>query len=280
MIQIIDKELCSGCTACSAKCPQKCISMQPDSEGFLYPIVDKSRCIDCGMCEKVCPIQNVHIVPKTDLPVSYLSYTGDTQRRINSAAGGVFTGLAHYFIQELNGVVFGAAYDEDFRVYHTYTENEDELDKFQKSKYVQSEIGDCFKYVKRFLESDRYVLFSGTACQVYGLKSYLNKDYHKLYCVDLICYGVPSPKVFSKYLEYMSSKYGPIKKVIVRDKQIKKNRYQMGYGMEFADGYKYFSKHNFDPMARIFYGKIASRPICYQCPYKTFWRISDLTVGD
>lgn len=280
MIQIVEKELCTGCAACSQKCPKKCISMVPDKEGFLYPVVEKSSCINCGMCEKVCPVKKIHAVQKNELPNSYLVYDKDTQRRIDSAAGGAFTGLAYYFIRKLNGVVFGAAYAEDFSVYHTYAETEDELHRFQKSKYVQSDIKDCYEKVKDFLDTGRYVLFSGTACQVYGLKSYLGKEYAKLYCVDLICYGVPSPKVFSKYLEYMSSKYGAIKNVIVRDKQLKRNRYQMGYGIEFNSGYKYFSKHSVDPMARIFYGKIASRPVCYECPYKTLWRVSDLTVGD
>lgn len=280
MINIIDKSKCSGCSACMSVCPVQCIGMEPDGEGFLYPKIIEKSCIGCGKCEKVCPVLNLSYSPKSSFPKAYLTYDDNLEERIASAAGGAFTAVARNFIEKYQGIVFGAAYREDFSVHHIGIETIEELSLLQKSKYVQSDMEDCYTRIHFFLKQGRYVLFSGTACQIYGLKSYLGCEYEKLYCIDVICYGVPSPKIFCRYLEFMSQKYGHINKVIVRDKEIKRKRFQMGYGILFQSGFKYFARHSIDPMARIFYGKIASRPICYKCPYKTIWRISDLTIGD
>lgn len=280
MIEIKDKSRCSGCTACQAVCPVKSISMTYDEEGFLYPFIDKNLCIGCNKCERVCPVRNISYSPKSEIPNAFLVYDNDVQVRIASAAGGAFAGIAKSFIEKHNGVVFGAAYRKDFSVHHIAIDSVDHIPLLQKSKYVQSDLEDSFLAVRKYLENGRYVLFSGTTCQIYGLKSFLNTQYDKLFCIDVICYGVPSPMIFDRYLDFMRQKYGEIDRVVIRDKEIKRKRFQMGYGIYFKGGKKYFAKHSIDPMARIFYGKIASRPICYDCPYKTLWRLSDLTVGD
>lgn len=281
MIQITDKEKCSGCTACYSICPKNAISMAEDEEGFLYPKVDESKCIKCGLCTKVCPVLNVKYKELTEYPDAYLCYEEDTNSRINSAAGGAFYSIAKSFLKQEKSIVVGATYDENFNVEHIIVNNLNDLSKLQKSKYVQSNLKDVFKQVQELLKQDYKVLFSGTGCQVAGINSFIQEKYKSnLYCIDLVCYGVPSPMIFKKYLNYQENKYGKIEKVIIRDKKIYKSSFRVGYGMLFENGYKYFEPHGIDPMARLFYGYYCLRPICYNCPFKTIKRNSDLTLGD
>ena len=173
MIEIKDKKDCVGCTACAGICPKKCIQMQPDEEGFLYPVVDKSRCVECNACNMVCPIQSP-VTEEEKQQKAYLVQHCDEKVRLDSSAGGAFTAIATVVLQK-GGVVFGAAYDENFHVQHTYVETVDELKKFRNSKYVQSDLGDSFCLVKDFLQKDRWVCFSGTPCQIEGLSKFLRK---------------------------------------------------------------------------------------------------------
>ena len=281
MIQILDKVKCTGCSACAASCPKNCITMEPDSEGFLYPSVDSSSCINCGSCEKTCPVMNTHFIPRDDFPEAYLVYAKDSDLRQKSAAGGGFAAIARMYMEKYNGIAFGAAYDDSYCVKHIGIENKNDLKKLQKSKYVQSEIGNSYLLVKQKLLQREYVLFSGTPCQIYGLKSFLkgvNQD--RLLCVDLSCHGVPSPLVFQKYLEYLKDKYGNIKSFMMRDKRYKSFSYDQGFGIEFENGQKMFNSHSSDLFGRCFWGEIASRPSCYSCHFKTVWRQADITLGD
>lgn len=178
MIQTKDKKDCCGCGACMNACPHKCIDMVPDEEGFLYPFVDATKCVNCNLCEKVCPIINV----KPDKPFAQTAYVmqhKDEQVRHESTAGGAFTAIAEWFIQQ-GGVVFGASYDADFMVEHSYAESLDGLSKFRNSKYVQSNIGDTFQKVKEYLRQGRWVCFSGTPCQAEGLKHILGRNMRNL----------------------------------------------------------------------------------------------------
>ena len=198
MINIQDKKDCCGCAACVQRCPKQCISLQEDSEGFLYPMVDASLCIDCGLCEKVCPI--IHQADqRTPLGV-YAAKNPDEAVRMQSSSGGVFTMLAERVLAE-GGVVFGARWDERWEVVHDYVETAEGLAQFRGSKYVQSKIGRTFQQTESFLKQGRQVLFSGTPCQIAGLKNYLRKEYDNLLAVDFICHGVPSPGVFRTYLQ-------------------------------------------------------------------------------
>lgn len=203
MIGINEKKNCCGCTACAEICPKNCIRMKPDEEGFLYPSVDESQCIKCNACDAVCPIQNP-VVEKETTQKAYLVQHRDESVRLDSAAGGAFTAIATVVLQK-GGVVFGAAYDENFHVRHSYVETVDELKKFRNSKYVQSELGDSFRLVKDFLQKGRWVCFSGTPCQIEGLSKFLRKPYENLVLVDVVCHGIPSPLVWDKYLEYQKS---------------------------------------------------------------------------
>ncbi len=197
MIEITDKQLCCGCSACVSICPKNCISFAEDEEGFLYPKVDKTNCINCNLCESVCQFvrtSDKHIPKKV-----YAAKNLNEQERLNSSSGGIFILLAREFISK-GGVVFGVKFDENFDAIHTYAESFDELKAFQGSKYVQSRIGNAYLQVRDFLKEGRNVLFSGTGCQILGLKKFLQKDYDNLFTVEIVCHGVPSPKIWKDYL--------------------------------------------------------------------------------
>ena len=197
MITITDKSQCCGCSACAQRCPRQCISMQMDNEGFLYPQVDSSKCIDCHLCEKVCPVINQYEA-RTPLNVYAAKNSDDEVRRLSSS-GGVFTLLAEQTIKD-GGVVFGACWDKDWKVKHDYIENISNLQKFRSSKYLQSVIGDSYLKAEQFLKIGRKVMFTGTPCQIAGLKHFLRKEYNNLLAVEVICHSVPSPGVWQQYL--------------------------------------------------------------------------------
>jgi len=283
MITINDKRLCSGCTACKSICPKKCIVMKPDEEGFLYPNVNMADCVNCGACENVCPILNTSFSPKEGFPDAYLVYDRDENWRMKSAAGGGFASIARYFIEQYHGVVFGARYDDDYSVYHTSCDTVEDLQRYQKSKYVQSNPRNTFIEVKNCLIQGKYVLYSGTPCQIYGLKSFLGgySNSEQLYCIDLSCHGVPSPKVFRKYIAFLEEQEkSDISSFTMRGKIIKKNAYAQGFDIKFKNGAHRFLSHTESYYGRCFWGEISSRPSCYNCHFKTIWRTSDITLGD
>ena len=197
MINIEDKKQCCGCSACVQRCPKQCIVMKEDEEGFLYPVADKDVCIDCNLCEQVCPVLRQR-EEREPLDV-YAAFNKNEEVRMQSSSGGVFTALAESIIKE-GGVVFGARFNEDWEVVHDYVETVEGLSAFRGSKYVQSRIGCTFSQAEQFLKQGRKVLFSGTPCQIAGLKLFLRKEYENLLSVDFICHGVPSPGVWRQYL--------------------------------------------------------------------------------
>ena len=198
MIQITKKSKCCGCEACVQACPKQCINFQEDEEGFSYPLVDKALCINCGLCEKVCPVRNQ---ADSRQPLQFLaSKNTDEAIRMVSSSGGIFTLLAEEIIRQ-GGVVFGAKFNDRWEVVHDYTETKEGLAAFRTSKYVQSRIGNNFRQACDFLKQGRQVLFTGTSCQIAALKLFLHHDYEKLLTVDIICHGVPSPKVWQMYLD-------------------------------------------------------------------------------
>ena len=198
MIKIQNKQDCCGCSACVQRCPKHCISMKEDEEGFLYPVVVETLCIDCGLCEKVCPIIN----RPEKLPVMKVLAVKNRneEERMASSSGGVFIALAKKVIEQ-NGVVFGAVFDVNWEVKHTYSETLDGVKPMMGSKYVQSRIGESFSQAEGFLKEGRKVLFTGSPCQITALHNYLHKGYPNLLAVDFLCHGVPSPGVWRKYLE-------------------------------------------------------------------------------
>ena len=213
------KEECCGCTACMSICPQQAITMIADEEGFLYPSINQELCIECDLCKKVCPFSdNYRTSGNYDQPLVYAAKHKDDNVRMNSSSGGMFTAISDYIL-DIDGVIFGAAFDENFVVRHQRAETVEERNKFRGSKYVQSNLVGVFKDIKNELNKGRTVLFTGTPCQNAGLRSYLNKNYDNLYLCDIVCHGTPSPLIFENYKSFMQKKYkSRIKELSFRDK--------------------------------------------------------------
>ena len=277
MIDIINKVDCCGCNACTSICPKQCISMNIDSEGFWYPEVDKSKCINCDLCEKVCPIINTPQIDIEDVR-AYACKNKDSEIRDKSSSGGIFALLCKEVI-DCNGVVFGASYDENFDVRHTYAEVIEDCNQFRGSKYVQSEIGDTYKQAKKFLSEGRIVLFSGTQCQIKGLNLYLMKKYDNLISIDIVCHGVPSPKVFKSYKNLLIRKYnGNIKDIRFRDKS--RGWKEFSYVTEFDNGEIHSKTLKEDVFMKGFLKDLYLRPSCYSCTSKNYTDGSDLSLAD
>lgn len=275
-MEIIEKNKCCGCHACSNICPKGAITMIEDEKGFKYPQINKDKCVGCGLCKKVCPIINSKNEIKNDIK-SYACYNKNEDERLKSSSGGIFILIAKEIIKR-EGVVFGASFDEKFNVQHSCVESEKDLEKFMGSKYCQSTIGNTYKKVKDFLDNDRYVLFSGTPCQIEGLKAYLRKDYDKLYTQDIICHGVPSPKVWQKYLDYQKNKYGEnIKCISFRNKDSGWKAFKMKILFSTK---QYSNKHSNDLFMRFFLNNTCLRSSCYNCSFKKKYRISDICLAD
>lgn len=300
MIKMTDKHNCCGCSACVQTCPKQCIAFEEDKEGFMYPVVDKDKCVDCHLCEKVCPVLN-----KADAkePIEiFAAFNKDESIRLKSSSGGIFTILAEEVIRQ-GGVVFGARFDENWEVCHDYTVTVEGLEFFRGSKYVQSRIENSYRRAKEFLNKGQKVLFSGSPCQIAGLHRYLGKQYDNLLAVDFICHGVPSPKVWRKYLEEIikNAYKGTAGKNIVsqslkvmpeitginfRDKRAGWKKYSFTVTLaEVTDEGKQnlvsrsliFSQ---DPYMKAFLSDLILRPSCYQCPAKRGRSESDITIAD
>lgn len=273
---MINKKDCCGCTACIHICPVKCIMMQEDDEGFLYPVIEKEKCIHCQKCEKVCPIQITDSLnTKTD---TFVGYSRNEEIRKQSSSGGIFSVVAEWILKQ-RGVVFGAAFDENLDVHHIAIETVEELAKLRGSKYVQSRLENVYPEAKQYLEMKRKVLFTGTACQIAGLKIYLNREYENLYTIDVLCHGVPSPKIWRMYLEEKKKQYHTsIEKVEFRNKVNGWKNYSMN--ILFANIQPYCVHFLEDKFMRMFLDNIDLRPSCYACHFKGFPRISDMTIGD
>lgn len=281
MIKIVDKQKCCGCSACMQSCPQKCIKMKIDNEGFWYPNIDENECVNCGRCERVCPILN-HKDGKTDVPPdivqAFSAYFNEEQIRLSSSSGGLFTAIAQHILSE-QGVVFGAAFDDDFMVHHIAVDTMEGLVKFRGSKYTQSRIENTYQEAKQYLERGIQVLYSGTACQIAGLKTYLNKEYDNLLTVDVLCHGVPSPKVWETYIDDQSKVHeSKIIGINFRNKTTGWKTYSMQ--VLFENGFEYKQIFYNDAFMRLFLSNICLRPSCHDCLFKGFPRVSDITLGD
>ena len=281
---LVNKDQCSGCAACANKCVKGAIKMQANEEGFLHPVIDTTLCVECGMCEKTCPGLSPAKSDKKNFEAkAYTIQHKDDNVRYQSTSGGAFTAIAEEVIRR-GGVVFGAVMTDELIVKHKYVPDNEGLSKFRNSKYVQSEIGDCYSVAKKFLSEGRYVCFSGTPCQINGLYKYLGKDYEKLIAVDVVCKSVPSPLVFKKYVEFKRSKEGDLTDVVFRDKKRGFLYCTMAHYLSHEDRkvakdiYRRGSES--DEWLRMFLsGKIA-RHSCMTCPYQTSHRVGDFTLGD
>lgn len=275
----IDKIKCCGCSACAQICPKQCLKMKPDDEGFLYPVTDESQCVHCGLCEKVCP---VHHECQSRQPLNvYAVYNKNVEVREKSSSGGAFSLIAQYVLS-LGGVVFGASFDEKWSVKHIGVSNFLDLDRVRGSKYVQSDVNGTYKKVEVALKTGKYVLYTGTPCQIAGLKAFLRKDYDNLYTADVLCHGVPSPNIWKRYLNEIS-KGKTIQDINFRDKQYGWNNYSFVITQcdKSENSRTYFSqKYKHNDYLNGFLNHLYIRPICHQCPFKSLKSGSNITLGD
>lgn len=270
-----NKACCSGCSACLAGCPRNAISMSKDEDGFPYPSIDTTKCIDCGLCAKICGKLGAASIKSSR---AYAAYAKDSKIREASSSGGVFSLLAEIALQK-GGTVYGAAFDENFAVKHIAADGIKELERLRGSKYVQSDLGDIFTEVKEKLDLGKEVLFSGTPCQVAGLKCFLGSEHPSLTTVDLVCHGVPSPNVWKAYVDIMEKGAGaPVERISFRTKNSSWKRYAVSFSYENDTAYLRY--HGDDPYMRGFLKDLYLRPSCYNCRFKSNNRASDITLAD
>lgn len=264
---------CCGCYACYNSCPKKCISMVAKDDGFVYPLIDKKRCISCGLCDKVCPILNK--------PVEYLfnqAYGANSDKdRNDSSSGGIYPVVARWIINN-NGVVYGAAFDKGYQhVMHIRATCFDDLKKTYTSKYMQSHINNIFQLVKEDLESGIDVLFSGTPCQVAGLRSFLKKEYDKLLCVDFICHGVPSEKIWKLYTDKLKHEYNH--KIDAVNFRYKENGWNPSLLLLLGEN-RIIENQDQNIYYKAFLNDLCLRKSCYNCNFKSVNGFSDITLAD
>lgn len=273
MIRISDKEKCTGCTACMAVCPVQCIVMRRDRQGFDYPVANPDLCIGCGRCEQVCPVEHPldAVRPLDTYALRVPEYVD------GSSSGGLFPALAYKVIED-KGVVFGAVTNADMTVGHAEAQTMEEVEAMRGSRYVQSDMYSSFEEVRAYLEDGRRVMFTGTPCQVAGLRAYLGREYENLLTMDLACHGVPSPGLWEKYVAALEARYGSrIKEVCFRDK----SKSWRHYAFTFKTSDKEVSvPHMQDPYMALFLQDMTLRPSCYVCPAKGGRSGSDLTLAD
>lgn len=281
-ISQVDVIRCTGCGLCAEVCPCSCILLDLDNEGFVTPVIDSDRCINCGRCLSSCPttksVDDLYYRAQRNY---FCSSIANKEMLINSSSGGLFGVLAEYILEQ-NGYVCGCVYNDNVEAVHIVTNSKNDVQKMYGSKYVQSRLGDCYKEILALLKSGKTVLFTGTACQIAALRIYVGLESSNLYCVEILCHGVPSPGLFKLFKEYLSQKYrGEIIDIKFRDKHKK------GWGSEHRMSVTYKIngqiKQKFPVMpayfSAFFYG-LNLRESCYNCKFARLERVADLTIGD
>ena len=278
---ILDKEKCSGCAACYTACQHNAITMQFDEEGFEYPVINQSSCIDCGLCQSVCPVlqydkRQPQRSDNNDAQKGYAARNKNFEQRLISSSGSIFPPIAE-FILENGGVVVGTAYDKHFNAVHLIIDAKEHLKELQGSKYLQCKADNTtFKRIRDELKTGRLVLYSGMACQVEGLKSYLRRDYDNLFTIDLICMGIPSSVVWQKYLNVFF-KGEKILHVNFKEKSVGWNSFCFYVKTDKREFRERGMKNLYlQSMFRSWNMRIS----CFNCPFKNAERISDFTLAD
>lgn len=274
-----EKKHCSGCTACENDCPVCAINMIQDIEGFLYPKINLDLCIQCGRCQRVCPFNEKKFkVMKNDNPEAYGVKHKNKEVIDKSTSGGAFTLLSDYILLE-KGIIYGVGFDENLNVIHKRIITNKERDEIRGSKYVQSDIRNIFKLIKKDLIDNKKVLFTGTPCQVAGLKSWLKEEYSNLFTCDIICHGVPSPLLWDEQKKIIRKKYN--NEMVDYKFRIKKNGWHDHHERIILKNKKYDSESVFSQRyKKLFMKNLTLRPACYNCYYSNIKRVSDVTIGD
>lgn len=272
-MKICDKQLCTGCLACKNVCPRDAISLIENTKGFIYPLIQESECIHCNRCINVCPVNKT--INGFEYRSVYAALTKNDKVRLESSSGGIFFCLARWVINK-NGFVFGAVLCNDMVVRHKEAHTIEELSSLRKSKYVQSEINFSYQKVEKRLKEGHIVLFSGTPCQIAALRSYLQMLYSKLFCIDVLCHGVPSPGMFKKYIGYEESiSKSQMTDMLFRSKSIGWKKFKTE--RFFKNGQKAQWSDSFVPG---FLNNYYLRESCYNCKYASEYRQGDISLGD
>lgn len=277
---LVDSSQCCGCGSCAASCPESCITMEYDGEGFRYPHVDPAQCIHCRACEKTCPVMNPP--SPADSPKAIAAQNQDGHIRASSSSGGIFFALAENTIRS-GGLVCAAVYDEDFSVTHILADTLQDAARQRGAKYPQSSVEHCFAEIRRALRSGTPVMFVGTPCQTAGLRAFLGRDDANLLLVDMICHGVVSPKVWARYLDerqLLDAGKAPVASVNLRSKATGWSHYQYSVSINYANGASYQACQSKDPLMQGFTQNLYLRRSCSQCVFKGTKRCADLTLGD
>lgn len=282
MPNLASYQSCVGCSACALSCPKNCIEMYNDKYGFSHPkIINVQECINCKLCEQSCPIVNKRNLDDKET-IALAAFTKDEEIRKESSSGGIFTEIAKYVLLN-NGVVFGAAYSNNWHVEHIEVKEVGNLNKLRGAKYSESKLGNTYDRIKKYLNKDILVLFSGTPCQVAGLKSFLKRDYSNLICIDFICHGIPSPVAWSNYIQERMKLDGVNHKPISinqRSKITGWSNYNYSCVIEYENNLKYQSLSGSDMYMKLFCNDYILRESCANCHFKGFDRCSDITLGD
>ncbi len=278
MKRIIDENNCCGCAACADTCLHNAINMIADARGFLYPNIN-NNCVDCGLCKNSCPILKRDKTPYViDKQEYYACHNNDEKEWKTSSSGGIFRVFADFVIDK-GGYVVGAVYDEGMEVKHEIINQRDALDRFRGSKYVQSDTRTIYRIVKEKLKEGKWVLFTGTPCQVEALNCFLRHPYDNLITCDIICTAVPSPRVFKDYISFVEKKYGTkITWVNMKDKtQGWPNAKTKVY---FDNGKTIFNNVDSDLWLKAWGSNYLNRPSCTNCRFTNYNRPGDVTIGD
>ncbi len=281
MIKIINKVECCGCNACGDICGKNAITFKTDNEGFWYPEVDMEKCVDCGLCEKVCPIINIEKIKKNDFEKPSHTYAAINRNMVvrwDSTSGGAFSALAEKMYKQ-GGYVSGALFKKDFSVRNYVSNDVNDLPKLRSSKYLQSNAEGLYKEIASILNRGEKVLACGTPCQMAALRSYLRRDYDNLVVVDFVCRGVNSPKVYRSYLDSLEKKYES-KVVYVKAKNKELGWRNLTRKVTFANGKSYYGVFMDDDFRRGYHTNVFCRPSCYECQFKGFPRMADITIAD
>lgn len=272
--QICEYKDCTGCFACMNKCPKGAIKCVVDKEGKTVPLIDAKKCIKCGLCRKVCPIN--YPIKKNVPKECFAAQIPDIENRKKSASGGIAAVLAELFIKQ-DGVVYGSSVQSGGKIEHIRATSEMEIQKFRGSKYVQSYVGNSYSNVKKDLDSGKKVLFTGTPCQIAGLKKYLgeNECFENLLCVDIICHGVPPYQYLRQHINTIDSN-GDARNITFRGGNL--DFHLVLYDSDekiIYDKDQYHDEYYYSFMKSYIY-----RRNCYECQYAVESRVSDITIGD
>ncbi len=275
----INYENCTGCGACVQRCPKQCISWTTKEFDFRYPQIDEATCINCGLCEKVCPIDKELKAPVVQK--AYAAIHKDSFVLEKSTSGGAFTALADTIFSQ-GGVVYGAAMLNGMQVKHIRTENRTAFAELRSSKYLQSDTGTTYQMVEQDLKQGKVVLYSGTPCQIDGLKCFLRKEYENLYTADIVCHGVGSQAYFDKYMEFAKERYGKIKALRFRSKEYA--GWSCGGVVVVVGTSNSEKKIPYRDFDNYYYSYFLSgdiyRKCCYSCKYANTKRVGDFSLGD